>query len=340
MLLLEHVSVPIAFLCLGLSSAAQWTAIAAFNRRRIPIAWFVVGLAVWAAVSFGPTGSWDFGLKAFVYLLLPTAYVGHCCWELWQRTERLPARWPLLALMLVDFAVTALAAAAFVPMQSLPETAAGGTFLPVYLAMMIYFIGSAVFVMALVKERSVAEQTSAANTDGLTGLSNRGALLAAGAAMLARTLNHGAPISAIMFDLDKFKLVNDNFGHQTGDLVLKRFAETTLSVLRSNDLIGRIGGEEFLALIPSVSQEAAVAIADRIRRTFAESAEWVDGNPVKATVSAGIAIALPTDRLETLHDLIDRADRALYAAKEAGRNRIATDGDPSAPAATNIVRLA
>ncbi len=225
-------------------------------------------------------------------------------------------------------------------MEALPAQTAGGTFLPVYLGSMVFVVGSAVFLMAFVKERAVAEQTSVANTDNLTGLANRGALFAAGASTLARTMRHGAPISAVLFDLDKFKSVNDNFGHQTGDVILQRFAEAALSVLRPNDLIGRVGGEEFLALIPSVSEEAAVAIADRIRRAFANLAEWVDGKPVKATVSAGVAISFPNDRLETLHDLIDRADRALYAAKNAGRNRIATDGDPSAPGATNIVRLA
>ena len=153
-------------------------------------------------------------------------------------------------------------------------------------------------------------------------------------------MKQGAPISAVMFDLDKFKSVNDNFGHQTGDVILQRFADAALSVLRPNDLIGRIGGEEFLAIVPSVSEEAAVALADRIRRAFAASAEWVDGKPVKATVSAGVAISLPSDRLETLHDLVNRADRALYIAKEGGRNRIATDRDPSVLAAPNIVRIA
>ena len=151
----------------------------------------------------------------------------------------------------------------------------------------------------------------------------------------------GAPTeSAVLFDLDKFKSVNDNFGHQTGDIVLQRFAEAALGALRPNDLIGRIGGEEFLALIPAVSEEAAVAIADRVRRAFAEAAEWVEGNPVKATVSAGVAIVFPSGRLETLHDLIDRADRALYAAKRDGRNRIATDGGPPDDDADNVIRLA
>lgn len=339
-LLLEHQSLEIAFLCLGLSAAAQWTAIVIFNRRPIPVYWLAAGLVAWLAVTFGPTDGLSFGVTALAYLVMPAVFVGWCCWDLWQHTERLPARWPLLGLMLVDLGVTALATAAFVPMQSLPEAAAGGTFLPVYLSLMIYLIGSSVFVMALAKERAVAEQTSVANTDNLTGLANRGALFAAGASTLARTMEHGAPVSAVLFDLDKFKSVNDNFGHQTGDIILQRFAEVALSVLRSNDLIGRVGGEEFLALIPSVSEEAAVAIADRIRRSFAVSAEWVDGKPVKATVSAGVAISFPNDRLETLHELIDRADHALYAAKHAGRNRIATDGDPSAPGATNIVRLA
>jgi diguanylate cyclase (GGDEF)-like protein len=339
-LLLQHTGVDIAFLCLGVAVALQWTSIVKFNRRPIPIFWLLGGAAAWALVAYGPTADWRFGAKAAIYLGMISVFIARGTWELWQRTERLPARWPLLGLLLVDFVVVVFSAVAVIPMESLPLQPEGGSFIPVYLVSTVFVIGSAVFLMAMIKERAVAEQTSVANTDGLTGLANRGALFAAGTSAMARTLDHGGPISVVLFDLDKFKSVNDNFGHQTGDVVLRRFAEAAQSMLRPNDLVGRVGGEEFLAIIPSVSEEAAVAIADRIRRAFAEAAEWVDGKPVKATVSAGVAVSFPTGRLETLHDLIDRADRALYSAKGGGRNRIATDGNPSDPGATNIVRLA
>ncbi len=340
-LLLEKSNIEVAFLCLGVTGALQWAAIVKFNRRPIPAIRLGAAAILWAVISYlPPIAGWDFGPRAAIYLSLNAAYLGHCIWELWQRTERLPARRPLLVLLALDLVSLTFAAIAVIPMETLGVQPTGNTFLPVYFVSMAFVVGTAVFLMALVKERAVAEQTAVASTDNLTGLSTRGALTAAAAPLMAHTLGDGAPVAAILFDLDKFKSVNDNFGHQTGDVVLQRFAEAALAGLRPHDLIGRIGGEEFLAVLPSVSEAAAVAIADRIRRAFAETAMWVDGKPVKATVSAGVAISLPGARLETLHDLIDRADRALYSAKKAGRNRIATDNGPPDDDAINVVRLA
>jgi diguanylate cyclase (GGDEF)-like protein len=203
----------------------------------------------------------------------------------------------------------------------------------------LFIVGTAVFLMAMIKERVVAEQRSIAQTDNLTGLANRGALMASGAAIVRRALMGGAPVAAVLFDLDAFKSVNDTYGHRVGDHVLQRFAAAAVAGLRPNDIIGRIGGEEFLAVIPSASLETAVAIADRVRRNFLEAAAEVDGKPVGATVSAGVAISRQDPAAESLEEMLDRADRALYAAKAAGRNRVRTEDAP-VPPDTNIVRLA
>jgi diguanylate cyclase (GGDEF)-like protein len=127
------------------------------------------------------------------------------------------------------------------------------------------------------------------------------------------------PLSIVVFDLDHFKRVNDTFGHAVGDLVLQRFGATARMVLRSNDIFGRIGGEEFAAALPDTDSEAAVAVAERIRLAFAETSQIVAGFPIGATVSGGVATARSGGA--SLYELPESADQALYRAKAGGRNR-------------------
>jgi diguanylate cyclase (GGDEF)-like protein len=128
------------------------------------------------------------------------------------------------------------------------------------------------------------------------------------------------PLSVAVFDLDHFKSINDRFGHAIGDRVLQVFAETARANLRSTDIIGRLGGEEFAAVLYDVSREKAVALAERIRSTFAEVAGEVDGRPVAATVSIGLVVN--GEKQLDVGELLGQADQALYYAKERGRNRV------------------
>jgi len=134
---------------------------------------------------------------------------------------------------------------------------------------------------------------------------------------------HIQPLYALavaMFDLDRFKGVNDRYGHAVGDAVLRKFCEVTAVALRPYDLFGRVGGEEFVVVMPGCSIEAAFVRAERIRVSFAESCRFFAGHQVKATVSGGVSVSETS--AETLDALLGYSDSALYEAKAEGRNRI------------------
>ena len=175
---------------------------------------------------------------------------------------------------------------------------------------------------ALEEARSAAEQaarlaTAAAETDPLTGVANRRKMETLLDGAIDRAHASGEPLSLAMLDLDHFKSVNDRHGHLVGDQVLIRVARVTAASLRGNDVVGRIGGEEFVLLLPHADADAAGAIAERVRQAIAAAG----GGPAAPVVTAslGIATLLPG---EDAAALLHRADRALYAAKRAGRNAL------------------
>jgi diguanylate cyclase (GGDEF)-like protein len=124
-----------------------------------------------------------------------------------------------------------------------------------------------------------------------------------------------------MLDLDRFKLINDTFGHGAGDAALRAFTVTARRMLRPNDLFGRLGGEEFAAILPGATIETAYVVAERIRVAFSSDAAVIEGFQVGATVSAGVADSAPVSST-TASTLLREADRALYLAKQRGRNRV------------------
>jgi diguanylate cyclase (GGDEF)-like protein len=124
----------------------------------------------------------------------------------------------------------------------------------------------------------------------------------------------------LLIDLDHFKSINDRFGHALGDRALEIFAQSARQSVRSSDLIGRLGGEEFAAVLVNTSQDKAVAVAERIRASFAQAALEVDSRPVGATVSIGLVHC--QDAVLDVPELLAQADQALYFAKEHGRNRV------------------
>jgi diguanylate cyclase (GGDEF)-like protein len=124
----------------------------------------------------------------------------------------------------------------------------------------------------------------------------------------------------MLLDLDNFKSINDRFGHGIGDRVLQRFAEVAAGCMRRADLFGRLGGEEFAAVLVDTTREKAMAVAEQIRSAFANATDEVDGRPVVATVSIGIVISY--DAVLDISALLAQADHALYRAKDNGRNRI------------------
>jgi diguanylate cyclase (GGDEF)-like protein/PAS domain S-box-containing protein len=158
-----------------------------------------------------------------------------------------------------------------------------------------------------------------ASLDGLTGIFNRRHFFELSEAELDRARRHDSPVSLILFDLDHFKEINDTYGHQCGDEVLRAVAEAGNDRLRSFDLFGRYGGEEFAVLLPEVDPEGALAIAERLRRGIAAVENDLGG--IGVTASFGVASMLSTGSL-AFDDLLRLADEALYRAKQRGRDRV------------------
>ena len=156
--------------------------------------------------------------------------------------------------------------------------------------------------------------------DPLTGLFNRRGFAEATARMIEREAEAGRPVTVLIFDIDHFKLINDRFGHPAGDEILKLFAVIVINTLRITDLSGRVGGEEFAALLPCPLEEGVVA-AERVREAFANSGIVVEDGPVDTTVSVGVAGGPAGTEFDVL---LAAADAALYKAKRGGRNRVET----------------
>lgn len=188
--------------------------------------------------------------------------------------------------------------------------------------MQMHYVAS--FVDITRHKETQARMLHLAHRDPLTGLANRSLLEERVRHDLARA-HRGRESLALMFiDLDRFKSINDRFGHRTGDTVLALFTRSAVHSLRPLDLLGRIGGEEFVALLPGVSTESALAVAERVRSNFALAAADVDGQKVAATVSVGTASAEQSGYdFDALYAV---ADAALYRAKQKGRNRIEAGG--------------
>jgi diguanylate cyclase (GGDEF)-like protein len=158
-------------------------------------------------------------------------------------------------------------------------------------------------------------------TDGLTDIDNRRSLEDRLHEMWQHSVRLHEPIALIMCDIDKFKSVNDNFGHQAGDAVLKEVAQLLKGTAREIDRVGRYGGEEFLLILPGTVLDAAVTFADRLREKVDAHTFTYPGGTLKRTISCGVA-ASPHPRVKDQEALLRAADDALYVAKETGRNRV------------------
>jgi diguanylate cyclase (GGDEF)-like protein len=160
-----------------------------------------------------------------------------------------------------------------------------------------------------------------ATTDVLTGLCNRRSFMELAQQELERSGRHNLSLSLLLLDVDRFKLVNDRFGHQAGDMVLKHIAETGRSTLRKIDVFARFGGEEFVVLLPETGLEGAAVVAERLRMNMADYKILVGDRMLSYTASIGVASCRGT-ALPDLGALIKAADEALYASKNKGRNMV------------------
>jgi diguanylate cyclase (GGDEF)-like protein len=175
------------------------------------------------------------------------------------------------------------------------------------------------------RERELSEVNARllkmAQTDSLTGLDNRRYIEERLEEAFGHSRRLKEPLAVVMCDLDRFKSVNDTYGHQTGDAVLKQFARILKQEAREIDRVGRYGGEEFMLLLPGTVLDAAVTFAERVRKAVEAHTFTFDGGTLQRTMSCGVA-AWPHPRIDDCDALVKAADDALYVAKETGRNRV------------------
>jgi diguanylate cyclase (GGDEF)-like protein len=213
-----------------------------------------------------------------------------------------------------------------------PSALAAGPFnSAVFLLYSGFIIVSTLSVMWMEIESLQSELVRAARYDALTGIYNRGTFLEEFEREVSRCARGGPAFSLAIFDLDRFKRLNDQYGHPFGDRVLKAFADVLRADIRKHDAVGRYGGEEFALLMPNTGKETAIRVAERVRRDLDARGITVDGKRVEVTVSGGIATyGVEGEDWDTL---LSAADTALYEAKNSGRNRVVTAGPARAPVA-------
>jgi len=189
--------------------------------------------------------------------------------------------------------------------------------------------------LVMVHDALLCRARDAAHRDFLTSALSRMGIEAAATTLLADAKGNGSPLSLLLLDLDRFKSINDVFGHAGGDTVLREFAALALGQLRRTDVLGRMGGEEFAILLPQTGEADAIRLAERLRAALAAHAVTTpDGRVCRCTVSIGVAESQPD---ETFAQVCIRGDRALYRAKHGGRNRVCADATEASSAGEPIL---
>lgn len=182
----------------------------------------------------------------------------------------------------------------------------------------LYQASMAIDAMNRELQQVLAREQLKARTDDLTGLHNRRHFFALSQQLISLARRYRMPLSVFICDIDHFKRINDVYGHQVGDAILKRVAQIARQHMRSSDVLARYGGEELIVTLPNTSAHEALIAAEHLRESIAASREIVDNREVTVTISVGVAEMMADEG--TLDGVIQRADQALYAAKNAGRN--------------------
>ncbi|MDO8878033.1 MAG: GGDEF domain-containing protein [Pseudolabrys sp.] len=320
----ELITIDLANALLFTAFAITWTGARVFDGRPVEPVYLVTGAVLWLLVCRLPLLTDAIEMRAMIASGIITTYTWLTAYEFWRgRNEALVSRWPAIFMLFAHGALFLLRTplAAVLPWSPTNNDIFGSVWLTVLsFEALLFTISIAFILLAMAKERTELRHRTAAMVDPLTGIPNRRAFLQEAGVIAKRHSSNPRPTAVLLVDLDHFKTINDRFGHALGDRVLEIFAATTLESVRTSDLIGRIGGEEFAAVLSDTSSERALAVAERIREAFAKAAQEVDGRPVCATVSIGVVHC--DGEVLDVPELLAQADQALYCAKENGRNRV------------------
>lgn len=302
--------------------AFLWLDVRMFCGRRPEPTVVLFAVSGWLALCSVPAFLGSLDARVFVASVLLALFLSMGAAELWRdRDEYLPSRVPTIMVYL-SFAAFMLIRIPLLrvvpfPMGALPVDSNWlAAFSLIVFAHASFLVG---FTLSMTRERNETEQRRFALSDSLTGLLNRRAFLDQAARVNRRRHGPRDRIAMLVLDLDHFKLINDCYGHEAGDMVLQRFAETARQATRAGDLLYRMGGEEFCFVLPGASVAEAGAVAERIRTKFEESFVARGSERIGTTVSIGVASS-EMDAYD-LERLLAAGDSAVYEAKAKGRNR-------------------
>ncbi|WP_374602714.1 GGDEF domain-containing protein [Arenimonas sp.] len=321
------VTIVVANTCIAGAFAAYAIALRRFHRLKVPWGLLagLLGLAVAVSAWFGLVQP-DLTRRLIAISVVLAVMLGYCAWSIYRGPD-------VRGLVRHVAGGAFLVATVIMAYRALALTWDPGQVIAVFqltpVQLMTYAIGSVLPVVATVgflllcTDRSQHELERAARMDYLTDVYNRRAIEELGTRAIAGARRHGMPLALQVVDIDDFKHINDELGHAAGDLALVRAVERIRACLRAEDLLGRLGGEEFIVLMPNTDGAAAVAAAERIREAFSERPLHLNGQTRRVTLSIGVAVLAPADRL--FSQLLQRGDRAMYAAKHAGRDLVMAD---------------
>lgn len=347
----DLITIDLANALLFTAFAVTWTGARVFDGRPVEPVYLVTGAVLWLLVCRLPVLTNAVDMRSMVASGIITAYTWLTAYEFWRgRNEQLVSRWPAIFMLFAHGSLFLLRTPliAVLPWSLTGKSMFGSVWLTVLsFEALLFTISIAFILLAMAKERTELRHRTAAMVDPLTGIANRRAFLHEASLLAKRHSSDPRPTAVLLVDLDHFKSINDRFGHALGDRVLEIFTAATCESVRASDLIGRIGGEEFAAVLYDTSSDKAVAVAERIREAFAKAAQEVDGRPVCATVSIGIVHSEAP--VLDVAELLAQADQALYFAKANGRNRVEVasldmllqrKNEAMAPSASALVAIA
>jgi diguanylate cyclase (GGDEF)-like protein len=319
----DFVSIDLANALILLAYGLTWAGARIFDGRKVSPLVVVFAPVVWLLACRTPVFAGDVNMRVVVVSSMMAMLAAATAEEFWRgRDEPLMSRWPTV-IVLLAYAATLLAripATYFSPVLDDRSLLGGVSFALISFGTLLFTVVMSFLLLNMTKERTELQHKIDAMVDPLSGIANRRAFLdGANRLFLQQAVDH-EPLAMLLFDLDRFKEINDRMGHAVGDRVLQTFASSTTATLGTGVLFGRIGGEEFASLLPVGDLGEAFAIADRVRRNFVEAAVRFADDDLAPTVSVGLTLGV--DAATGIDVLLDIADRALYRAKANGRNRV------------------
>jgi diguanylate cyclase (GGDEF)-like protein len=302
---------------LALAYGLLWSGARLFDGRGVRAMQASLGAGLWLAAYTLPQLHADPTYRALLMAMIGTSYTLAAAFELWRdRRDKLRYRWPVIVLLIFHTIVVLLR----IPLAGSALTSIEITELTTFVMFETVLLSMccAYLLPGMVSDREASRHMAEARIDPLTGVNNRRSFIEQGERIVLRCVQDKRPVALLLCDLDHFKAVNDEHGHAAGDRVLIAFCRLAEEQLRPSDLLARLGGEEFVCLLPDLSPKDALSVAERLRLMFAEAPQSVGGDVFRCTVSIGLAVSDAT--CCDLYSLLTDADRALYRAKKSGRN--------------------